>query len=48
MKNKERIIDWLEDIKYAVRRCGSYDPDDQIREAEQMIEDLRKFITENC
>lgn len=48
MKNKERVTDWLEDIKDEVERFGAYDPDDQIRDIKQMIEALQKFIKEDC
>ncbi|MBQ2922688.1 MAG: hypothetical protein IJD58_12180 [Lachnospiraceae bacterium] len=48
MKNKERVTDWLEDIKDEVERFGCYDPDDQIRDIKQMIEALQKFIKEDC
>ena len=48
MKNKERVNDWLEDIKYEVDRIGAYDPDAQIRVIKQMIESLQKFVKEDC
>ena len=48
MKNKERVTDWLEDIKDEVECFGCYDPDDQIRDIKQMIEALQKFIKEDC
>lgn len=48
MKNKERVIGWLEDIKDEVECVGCYDPDDQIRYIKQMIEDLERFIKEDC
>lgn len=48
MKNKERVTDWLEDIKYEVDRIGSYDLDDHIQVLNQMIEALQKFIKEDC
>lgn len=48
MKNKERVTDWLEDIKDEVERIGSYDLDDHIQDLKQMIEALQKFIKEDC
>lgn len=48
MKNKERVTDWLDDIKYEVDRIGSYDLDDHIQVLDQMIEALQKFIKEDC
>ena len=48
MKNKERVNDWLNDIKDEVERIGSYDLDDHIQVLNQMIEALQKFIKEDC
>ena len=48
MKNKERVNDWLNDIKDEVERIGSYDLDDHIQVLNQMIESLQKFIKEDC
>lgn len=48
MKNKERVTDWLNDIKDEVERIGSYDLDDHIQVLNQMIEALQKFIKEDC
>jgi hypothetical protein len=48
MKNKERVNDWLNDIKDEVNRFGAYDPDDQIRVITEMIESLQKFVKEDC
>lgn len=48
MKNKERVTDWLEDIKDEVERIGSYDLDDHIHVLNQMIEALQKFVKEDC
>ena len=48
MKNKERVTDWLEDIKVEVERIGSYNLDDHIQVLNQMIEALQKFIKEDC
>ena len=48
MKNKERVNDWLDDIKYEVDRIGSYDLDDHIQVLNQMIESLQKFVKEEC
>lgn len=48
MKNKERVNDWLNDIKDEVERIGSYDLDDHIQVLNQMIESLKKFVKEEC
>lgn len=48
MKNKERVNDWLNDIKDEVERIGSYDLDDHIHVLNQMIEALQKFVKEDC
>ena len=48
MNNKERVNDWLNDIKDEVERIGSYDLDDHIQVLNQMIESLQKFIKEDC
>lgn len=48
MKNKERVTDWLDDIKNEVDRIGAYDLDDHIQVLNQMIEALQKFIKEDC
>lgn len=48
MKNKERVTNWLEDIKDEVERIGAYDLDDHIRVLNDLIESLQKFIKEDC
>jgi cell division septum initiation protein DivIVA len=48
MNNKVRVDGWLDDIKDEVERIGSYDLDDHIQVLKQMIEDLQKFIKEDC
>lgn len=48
MKNKERVTDWLDDIKNEVDRIGAYDLDDHIQVLTQMIEALQKFVKEDC
>ena len=47
MKNKERVTDWLDDIKNEVDRIGAYDLDDHIQVLKQMIESLQKFVEED-
>ena len=44
MKNKERVNDWLDDIKNEVDRIGAYDLDDHIQALKQMIDSQHLYI----